>query len=99
MRGRRHFLRAAGAIALATAVPTLSAAGDQAVPLPVVPPLLPIADSHSHIGLHRQGGYRGSLKSDMESAGIMLMAWTIVGDGRWTLRTSRGIEQRSTPSR
>src|SRR5207244_1615159 len=53
----------------------------------------------SHIGLHLRGGYSGSLKSDMEAAGLMLLAWTIVGDGRWTTRTSRGIVQRSTPLR
>lgn len=63
------------------------------------PPVVPIADAHSHIGVHRAGGYRGSLRQDMEAAGVMLLAWTIVGDGTWTSRTRRGIQQHSTPAR
>ena len=86
---RRKLFKAAGALALTAAWPPLLRATVD----------LPIADSHSHIGLHLQGGYRGSLKEDMQAAGVMLLAWTIVGDGRWTVRTNQGIVQRSAPLR
>ena len=34
----------------------------------------------------------------MQAAGVTLLSWNIVGDGRWTGRTRFGIEQRSTPA-
>ena len=92
--GRRLLLKSAGALALAAAWPSLSRA---ATDFPAVN--IPIADSHSHLGLHDTGGYKGALKEEMQAAGVMLLAWTIVSDSRWIVRTNRGIVQRSTPAR
>jgi membrane dipeptidase len=58
----------------------------------------PIADAHSHIGLITPAMIERPLKVQMEEAGVMLLSWNIVGDGRWTHRTNRGIEQASTPA-
>lgn len=91
---RRLLLRSAGALALAPVWPRISQA---ALDFPAVN--IPIADSHSHLGLHDTGGYKGALKAEMQAAGVMLLAWTIVGDGRWIVRTNRGIMQRSIPGR
>ena len=85
---RRRFLKRAGALALALGHPRLlHAAAD-----------LPIADAHSHIGLFSKRFAFHSLKAEMESSGVMLLSWNIVGDGRWTKRTSQGIKQQSTPA-
>lgn len=92
--GRRRLLKSVGALALAAAWSPLSRA---ATDFPAVN--IPIADSHSHLGLHDQGGYRGALKQEMQAAGVMLLAWTFSADGRWIVRTNRGIVQRATPGR
>ena len=41
---------------------------------------------------------RGSLRAQMQDSGVTLLSWNIVGDGRWTARTSQGIKQRSVPA-
>jgi membrane dipeptidase len=38
-----------------------------------------------------------SLKTEMENAGLTLLAWAISGDGRWIRRETTGIKQRATP--
>jgi len=86
---RRRFLKATGAMALAFGEPCLLHAATD----------LPVADAHSHIGLFSANLSARSLKTEMEDSGVMLLSWNIVGDGRWTVRTSGGIAQRSTPSR
>jgi membrane dipeptidase len=84
---RRQFLKASGALTLGCLVPgTLRAAST-----------IPIADSHTHIGLLTSKGADWSLKAQMQESGVMLLAWAIVGDGRWSRRTSAGIKQFSEP--
>ena len=85
---RRHFFKAAAALGLASSrAGSLLAATD-----------LPIADSHSHLGtVSRKPGGR-SLKAEMEASGVMLLAWSIVGDTQWTKHTPLGIEQKSVPA-
>jgi membrane dipeptidase len=84
---RRQFLNGAGAVALALGYPgLLRAAGGP-----------PIADAHSHIGMFSRRLAGGTLKAEMEAAGVMLLSWNIVGDSRWTMGTSFGIQQRSAP--
>ena len=39
-----------------------------------------------------------SLKEEMIASGVLLLSWSIVGDSRWTKRTSFGIEQQSVPA-
>ena len=86
--GRRRFLRSAGALGLAFGYPCVA----RAAPEP------PIADAHSHIGLFSPQMLRGSLRAQMQESGVTLLSWNIVGDGRWTARTSQGIQQRSVPA-
>ena len=85
---RRRFLKTAGAIALAFGHPGVlrAAAGP------------PIADAHSHIGMFSRSLSGRSLKAEMEASGVTLLAWSIVGDGRWISATNYGIQQRSTPA-
>jgi membrane dipeptidase len=54
-------------------------------------------DAHSHIGMINRAKLRTSLKSQMEAAGVTLVAWSFVSDGRWIRRGSTGIEQASVP--
>lgn len=89
---RRSFLKMAGALALGSPsllYPSfLRAATD-----------LPVADAHSHIGMYRSTLEGRSLKAEMEASGVTLLAWTIAGDGRWTVRGNYGISQRSAPDK
>lgn len=85
---RRRFLGTAGAVALAFGRPgLLHAAGDP-----------PIADSHSHLGMFSSKLAGHSLKSGMQAAGVMLLSWNMVGDGRWIARTAQGIQQSGSPA-
>ena len=85
---RRHFLKTAGALALALGpARMLRAAAD-----------LPIADAHSHIGMFSSKLSDRPLKLRMQESGVMLLAWSIVGDSRWTARTNSGIKQQSVPA-
>jgi len=86
--GRRRFLKTAGALALALGHPSLLRAATD----------LPIADAHSHVGMFTPRMLGASLKAEMQQSGVMLLAWSIVGDRRWTTRTSAGIEQRAVPA-
>ena len=61
-------------------------------------PGFPIADAHSHIGLITPAMVERPLKMQMEDAGVMLLSWNLVGDGRWIQRTNGGIKQTSTPA-
>jgi membrane dipeptidase len=87
LRDRRRFLQRAGALGLAFGLPGYVRAA----------PDIPIADAHSHIGLHVPRLLQGSLRKQMQDAGVMLLSWNIVGDGRWTTRTAKGIEQTREP--
>jgi len=87
MGPRRRFLQRAGALGLAYGFGGFAKAA--------LDP--PIADAHSHIGLHSPPMLHGSLKAQMLEAGVTLVSWNIVGDGRWTRRTSQGIKQQSVP--
>ncbi len=85
---RRRFLKIAGALALALGYPkVLRAATD-----------LPIADAHSHIGMFSRWQllFR-SLRTQMETSGVMLLSWNIVGDGPWIEREPDGVKQRRVP--
>jgi len=84
---RREFLQRAGALGLALGFGGAARAAFDP----------PIADAHSHIGLHTPSMLRGSLRAQMLDAGVTLLSWNIVGDGRWTRRTSHGIKQQSVP--
>ncbi len=86
--GRRRFLKAAGALAIAFGQP----AGVRAGPSP------PIADAHSHIGMFSPKLVGHPLKAEMEAAGVMLLSWNIVGDSRWIRQTDQGIQQRAVPA-
>lgn len=85
---RRRFLQHAGALGLAFGYPCFASAASE----------FPIADAHSHIGLFSPQMLRGSLKAQMQDAGVTLLSWNIVGDGRWTVRTNQGIKQRTFPA-
>ena len=87
MSPRREFLRRAAVLGLAFGFGRAARAALD----------LPIADAHSHIGLHTPSMLRGSLKAQMRDAGVTLVSWNIVGDGRWTRRTDHGIKQQSVP--
>jgi membrane dipeptidase len=84
---RRRFLKAGGALALAFAQPRLVRAAQW----------VPVADSHTHIGMQAGHPLAGSLKDQMAAAGVTMIAWSIVSDRRWTERTDHGIEQKATP--
>lgn len=86
--GRRRFLQRAGALGLAIGIPGFTRAATEPH----------IADAHSHIGLHSPQMLRGSLRAQMQESGVTLVSWNIVGDGRWTTRTSHGIQQRIVPA-
>lgn len=88
LEDRRRFLQHAGALGLAFGFPGFARAALD----------LPIADAHSHIGLHIPRLLQGSLRKQMQESGVTLLSWNIVGDSRWTSRTSQGIKQRSVPS-
>src|SRR5436190_517648 len=84
---RRRFLQCASALALGlSASPRVHAA-----------PRIPIADAHSHFGMYSSKLTSRSLKTEMENAGLTLLAWAISGDGRWIRRETTGIKQRATP--
>jgi membrane dipeptidase len=85
---RRRFLKTAGALTLAFGQPGLLRAATE----------LPIADTHSHIGMFSSKLSGRSLKAEMEASGVTLLSWSIVGDGRWTAATNYGIQQRSAPA-
>ncbi|HLX24288.1 MAG TPA: membrane dipeptidase [Usitatibacter sp.] len=85
---RRHFLQRTGTLGLAIGLPSIAGAA----------PEPPIADAHSHIGLHNPSMLRGSLKAQMLDAGVTLLSWNISGDGRWIARTSQGIKQQGVPA-
>ena len=89
---RRRFLQAAGALALALGHPGSPRAATDL-------PRVPIADAHSHFGLLAADFPAPPLVSQMAAAGLMLLSWNIVGDGRWTTRNRTGIAQRATPGR
>jgi len=84
---RRRFLQSASALAL-----WLSASGKVHAG-----PGMPIADAHSHFGMYSSRLANRSLKTEMENAGVTLLAWTISADDRWIRRESSGIQQRATP--
>jgi membrane dipeptidase len=88
MQDRRSFLQRAGALGLALGFSNLARAALEPA----------IADAHSHIGLHVTRLLQGSLRKQMQDAGVTLLSWNIVGDGRWTLRTNAGIKQTSDPA-
>ncbi len=95
---RRRFLGATGGMAAATMAALAAGLGRSGRMFAAEPPALPIADAHSHIGLISSYVPRVSLKEQMAAAGVMLLSWSIVGDGRWIAGTSSGIVQRSTPA-
>jgi membrane dipeptidase len=84
---RRRFLKMTGALALGS--PSLLRAATD----------LPVADAHSHIGMFMSKLAGRSLKAEMEASGVTLLAWTIAGDSRWTVRGNFGISQRSEPKK
>ena len=84
---RRRFLKTAGTLMLALGHPSILRAATD----------FPIADAHSHIGMFSSQLLSQSLKAQMEQAGVMLLSWNIVGDGRWTLNKDHSIRQRSVP--
>jgi len=85
---RRRFLQCATALALGLSASGRVHAG----------PRIPIADAHSHFGMYSSSLKNRSLKTEMENAGLTLLAWAISGDGRWIRRESTGIQQRATPT-
>jgi membrane dipeptidase len=87
LAARRRFLKAAGALALGCLVPGALRAAST----------VPIADSHSHVGLITSRAADWSLKTQMQESGVMLLAWALVGDGRWAHRTNAGIKQFKEP--
>jgi membrane dipeptidase len=87
MTPRRQFLQGAGALGLAFGFADIARAAFDP----------PIADAHSHIGLITPSMLSRSLKSQMQDSGVTLLAWTLVGDGRWLTRTSQGIKQKGVP--
>src|SRR4051812_46892095 len=89
---RRRFLRHAGTLSLALGAQLAAPCSARAATD------LPIADAHSHIGLITPAMIERPLKAQMEDAGVTLLSWNIVGDGRWIQRTNTGIRQLSTPA-
>jgi membrane dipeptidase len=87
LKARRSFLQAGGALALGCLLPGVLRAAST----------VPIADSHTHIGLFSNKVQGGTLKAQMQEAGVSLLAWTISADGRWTRRTDNGIQQVRVP--
>jgi len=86
---RRRFVKTVGTLALALGHPRILRAATD----------FPIADAHSHSGMFSSQLLSPSLKAQMEEAGVMLLSWNIVGDGRWTLNRDYSIRQRSVPAR
>ena len=79
---RRRFLQCASALALG-----LSASGGVRAA-----PRIPIADAHSHFGMYSSKLTNRSLKTEMENAGMTLLAWAISADDRWIRRESTCLE-------
>lgn len=86
---RRLVLRAGGVAALALAIPRRVFAQ---VPAPIF-----LGDAHNHIGLINRARLRTSLKAQMEAAGVTLVAWSLVSDGKWIRRGPLGVNQVSEP--
>lgn len=86
---RRLVLRAGGLTALACGFPSAVCAQS--------PARIFLGDAHSHIGMINRAKLRTSLKSQMEAAGVSLLAWALISDGRWIRRGPTGIDQSSVP--
>lgn len=86
---RRLVLRAGGLAALGLGFP--SAVFAQA------PPQIYLGDAHSHIGMFKRSKLRTSLKSQMEAAGVTLVAWALVSDSKWIRMGPGGLDQVSAP--
>lgn len=87
IESRRSFLRSVGTLLLALGQPAILRAATD----------VPVADAHSHTGMFNSQLLGPSLKAQMEEAGVMLLSWNVVADGRWTVNNSYGIQQRSVP--
>jgi membrane dipeptidase len=86
---RRLVLRAGGLAALALGFP----AGVFAqAPAPIF-----LGDAHNHVGMFNRMKLRTSLKSQMEAAGVTLVAWSIVSDSKWIRMGPMGLDQVSVP--
>jgi membrane dipeptidase len=86
---RRLVLRAGGLAALLFGFPSGVFAE--------APARIFLGDAHNHIGLVNRAKLRTSLKSQMEAAGVTLVAWALVSDGKWIRMGPAGVEQVAAP--
>jgi membrane dipeptidase len=86
---RRLVLRAGGLASLACGFPSHVSAQ--------APARIFLGDAHNHIGMFNRTKLRTSLKSQMEAAGVTLVAWSFVSDGKWIRMGPMGVDQVSAP--
>lgn len=84
--GRRRFLLAGAALALATRLGRAQQA-----------PRELLADMHSHFGMFRHT-VRGDLRAEMMDTGTTLLAWAIVDDSPYIAETPQGMQQVREPA-
>lgn len=86
---RRLVLRAGGLAALVFGFPPSAFAQ--------APERIFLGDAHNHFGMFNRTKLRTSLKAQMEAAGVTLVAWAFVSDGKWIRRGPTGVDQVSVP--